>query len=119
MHNYLTAIILIRTLSDIAFKTGVHKLHFHKKADVLPNLRKMILSPYVLLGLALAAANMLAWSLSLSHFDLHYAYPFTSISYILIMLCGKFFFNEHLDKTKIFGIFLISIGVLFLILGAA
>lgn len=118
MYLILFATILIRTCSDLSFKLGVNHLKFPDIQSFIPNLFKMMLNPFIWIGGILAVSNVCIWSLSLVKFDLNFAYPFTSISYILIILAGKIFYKEHLDLKKILGISLIGLGAIFLVLGA-
>ena len=113
----LLLVILVRTCTDISFKMAVLNLKFDNFSGVGTNLRMMLKSPYLWLGLFFGVANMLAWSFSLRDIDLSYAYPFLSVSYVTIILSGKWLFKEHLDKHKMIGIIFISLGAVTLFLG--
>jgi multidrug transporter EmrE-like cation transporter len=117
MHYLLFATVLFRTCTDLCFKASVNKLHFHSISCLIKNIPKLIVTPFLWVAFILALINISLWSLSLCYFDLNYAYPFTSMSYVLIMIAGKIFFKEKLDKNKIIGIVFIAIGALFLMLG--
>lgn len=119
MYWYLLIIILVRTCADLSFKLSVLHLEFLNFHSFISNVFKLLKNPFIFMGLFLSLLNMCIWSLLLVKFDLSYAYPFTSASYILIILSGKFFFKEHLDGKKIGGIFCIGIGVLLLIIGGS
>ncbi len=113
----LILVIIIRTFGDISFKATVHRLDFNSISDLGHNTFKMLRSPYLWLGLFFGVANMIMWGLSLEDFDLSYAYPFLSISYVSIILTGSFLFKETLDKNKIIGIIFIVLGAITLFLG--
>jgi multidrug transporter EmrE-like cation transporter len=113
----LILVIIIRTLGDVSFKAAVHKLDFNSISDFKGNLKKMITSPFLWMGFGFGLANMVAWGMSLEDFDLSYAYPFLSISYVTIILTGTLLFKETLDKNKIIGILFIVAGALTLFLG--
>jgi drug/metabolite transporter (DMT)-like permease len=108
----IVLIVIIRTLVDISFKAAVRHIDFDSVSTIRMNICLMAKNPFLWIGLVLGVINMLVWVFSLNQFDLSYAYPFLSVSYITVILCGKFIFKEHLDKNKI-------IGVLFIIFGAA
>lgn len=74
-------------------------------------LLQLLLNPWVLSGLLAAFGASLSWMLAMSKLDLNYAYPFVSLSFILIILSGAFFFNESLSMWKIVGAILIVAGV--------
>jgi multidrug transporter EmrE-like cation transporter len=58
----------------------------------------------------LGAINVLLWPVALRYFELSYAYPFLSISFVLIILSGKWMFQEKLDIYKWVGILFIVAG---------
>jgi len=118
MYLILLLTILLRTVSDISFKLGMLRLKFPDIKSFFPNFLKMMANPFIWLGGIIAITNIAAWSMSLVKFDLNFAYPFTSISFVLIILSGKLFFKERLDKMKILGISSIIIGGIILVLGA-
>lgn len=117
MYLKLLLVIIVRTCTDICFKMAVNHLQFSSFITIGQSVRKMLVNRYLWLGLFFGAANMVAWSFSLQDFDLSYAYPFLSVSYITIILSGKVLFKEHLDRNKVIGIVFISLGALVLFLG--
>jgi multidrug transporter EmrE-like cation transporter len=75
-------------------------------------LLRMLLNPWVLSSLAAAFLGMLSWMLALTKTDLSYAYPFTSLSFVLILVASTFFFHEPVTPAKIAGMVLIVAGIL-------
>ena len=112
----LLSVIVVRTLTDISFKYAVNNLHFSDAKSILPNLKSIARRPFIWMGLFFALLNVSLWSLCLAHFDLSFAYPFMSISFISVIICGKLLFNEHMDRYKAIGIFFIALGTAFLFL---
>ena len=106
----LVFVVLVRTCADVCFKAAVHQLDFHSFSSIFGNLRRMVGAPFLWIGLGLSVLNMLAWTSALENFDLSYAYPFLSVSYVTIIFSGWIFFNETLDRNKLIGIFFISLG---------
>jgi len=51
--------------------------------------------------------------MALSRVDLSFAYPFLSVSYVLVLLAGYFWFGEAVNAYRIIGITLICFGTLF------
>ena len=49
---------------------------------------------------------------ALSQVELGYAYPFISLSYVLILIASKALFGEELSAMKLFGVASICLGVL-------
>ena len=117
MYILLFLTILMRALVDICFKSAVHdNLQVNSIFDLIPSFSKLAFNPFLWLAIFLAIINICLWTLSLSYFNLNYVYPFTSISFILIILAGKLIFKEHLDKNKLLGICFIIIGIITLLL---
>jgi drug/metabolite transporter (DMT)-like permease len=81
------------------------------------SLRRMLpfvlLNPYVVGGLAVLVFSMGLHLMALSRVDLSFAYPFLSVSYVLVLLAGYFWFGEVITVTRIAGVALICIGTFF------
>ena len=108
--------IIIRAFTDVFFKAAVNNIDFSNDS-LINNIKKIISNPFMWFGVLFGFLNLISWLYSLKFFDLSYAYPFLSISYIGIILMGKFIFKEHLDKDKIIGIIFICLGALVLFTG--
>lgn len=74
----------------------------------------IIFNPHVFLGLVLYVFSSALWLIILSRTSLSFCYPFISISYVLIVITSRIFFNETIDLYKIFAIILIIAGVIML-----
>ena len=72
---------------------------------------RLLLNPWVLSSLLAAFLGMLSWMLALSKTELSYAYPFTSLSFVLILFASAIAFDEPLTATKIAGMALIVAGI--------
>jgi len=54
------------------------------------------------------------WIAALTKFDLSFAYPFTSIAFVMVMFLSYYLFNEPLNWQKYLGTICIIIGIFFL-----
>lgn len=79
-----------------------------------PIVWRMISSPYVICGVLIYGVSTFFWLLTLSKVDLSYAYPFLSLSYVLIFLLSWMIFKEHIPPSRIFGMLVVCIGVFFI-----
>lgn len=113
----LLGVVFARTACDLSFKAAVQKLHFDSFDSIIPNLKKIFLSPFIYSGFLFGGINVLLWCFALTELDLSYAYPFLSISYLTIMIAAKFIFNEHIGRQKIIGLSLIALGTICLFIG--
>lgn len=82
------------------------------------NLLKMLpvvaLNPYVIGGLAMLVFSMGLHLMALSRVELSFAYPFLSVSYILVLIAGYFWFGETVNASRMIGVALICVGTYFI-----
>lgn len=112
----LVAIVSTRTIADILMKKSVHHLHIGSFACLWPGAKALGKNVIFWCGLFLGFVNVMLWPVALRYYDLSYAYPFLSISFVLIILAGKWMFHEKLDAYKVVGIVFIAVGSLSLFL---
>lgn len=67
--------------------------------------------PRILLGLSVYGVSTLFWLAVLSQVQLSYAYPFLSLSYVLIVLVSWLLFREQISLTRLIGVAAICFGV--------
>lgn len=72
---------------------------------------RLLLNPWIIMGLGSAFLASIAWMLTLSRLNLSDAYPFTAMSFVLILLASHALFGEPLTTAKILGTGLIVLGV--------
>jgi drug/metabolite transporter (DMT)-like permease len=68
--------------------------------------------PFIIVGMVIYAVSVLYWLVGLSRVPLSYAYPFISLSYVLILGASFFLLGEHLSLLRISGVLVICLGVL-------
>jgi multidrug transporter EmrE-like cation transporter len=54
------------------------------------------------------------WLIVLSRLEVSAAYPLLSIGYIITAVVGYFFLHENVDSSRIAGIALICVGIVFI-----
>jgi multidrug transporter EmrE-like cation transporter len=62
----------------------------------------------VLIGTAIAA---LSWVAALSRLELSRAYPFTALSFVIVLVLSSAFFGEPLTPAKVLGIGFVVTGL--------
>ncbi len=72
---------------------------------------RLVINPWVISSLLAAFLAFLCWLAALTKFELNYAYPFMSLSFILVLLLSGVFLNESISMNKIAGVVLILIGI--------
>ncbi len=73
---------------------------------------RIFTTPAVIIGLAIYVISSFFWLLALSRVQLTYAYPFASLSYVLIVLASWTLLGEHPSPLRLGGMGVIMIGVL-------
>ena len=73
---------------------------------------RLILNPWVISSLAAAFLAFLCWSAALTKFALSYAYPFTSLTFVLVMGLSALFFREAITLPRVLGMACIVMGVI-------
>lgn len=73
---------------------------------------RMGTNPYVIIGLAIYVSGTVFWLTALSRVDLSYAYPFASLSYVIMLIASWLLFNENITPLRLLGTLIVCIGVL-------
>ncbi|WP_106496540.1 EamA family transporter [Lentibacillus sp. Marseille-P4043] len=80
--------------------------------DKLLFLLRLLLDPVILSGFLSAFVASLFWMAAMTKFDISYAYPFMSLSFVLVFLLSIFLFQEPVNVQKIAGLGLIVLGII-------
>lgn len=75
------------------------------------SLRALLAQPFVWGGLALFGVSALVWLAVLSRASLSFAYPFASLTYVLILLFDAFVLDEHVPPLRWGGVACIALGI--------
>lgn len=67
--------------------------------------------PRLWLGLTLFGISALFWLVVLSRVPLSVAYPIVGVSYILIVLLGRFVLHETVPTMRWIGVFVVATGI--------
>jgi drug/metabolite transporter (DMT)-like permease len=73
--------------------------------------------PRIWLGLALFGVGTFFWLIALSRVQLAFAYPFLSLSYVLVVLASWALLHENLSGWRLIGIAAICFGVYYISVG--
>jgi multidrug transporter EmrE-like cation transporter len=72
----------------------------------------LLFDPWILSALLAAFLASLTWVLCIAKLQLSVAYPFVSLSFVLVLLSSSLFFHEVLSPLKVIGMLLIVLGVI-------
>lgn len=96
--------ILLRTLNQILFKQVALGSNGNSYLGLLFN-------PLFYLAGFVFLAQAATWLAVLRRMSLSYAYPFTSLTVITLLISARFFFNENITLGNILGAIVIMVGV--------
>lgn len=71
----------------------------------------MLLNPWTATAILASLCAMLSWFIVLGLFPISYAYPFVSLSFLLVGIGGVVILGEHMNIFRLSGLVLIVIGV--------
>ena len=80
--------------------------------DKLVFFGKLILDPFIISAFVAGFPAVLLWMAALTKFDLSFAYPFTSLSFVLILVFSGLFLGEPVTLPRIIGMVLIVLGII-------
>jgi drug/metabolite transporter (DMT)-like permease len=113
---YLLVSILLGATGQVIVKHGLNTLGSISLSLSWTALRESFLrigtNPYVLAGWLIYAGAAVLWLLALSRMDLSYAYPFVSLSYILMLFASWMFLDEAITPMRLLGTAIVCLGVL-------
>ena len=75
-------------------------------------LLQMLLDPWTISGLAAAFLASLFWMLALTKLELSEAYPFTAVSFVLVLAASILMFGEAPNTGKIVGTLMVALGII-------
>lgn len=73
---------------------------------------KLLLDPFIFSGFVAAFVASLFWMAAMTKFQISFAYPFMSLSFVLVLIFSGFFLNETINASKIIGLGLIILGII-------
>ena len=83
-------------------------------SGLLSGFLRIFTSPWVLVGSGLYTLSVFFWVFALTTADLSFAYPFVSLSYVLIILASRFLLGETVSLIRWIGAFVICCGIVLL-----
>jgi multidrug transporter EmrE-like cation transporter len=75
-------------------------------------LTRLVLNPWIISSLTAAFLAFICWVGAMTKFELSYAYPFTSMSFVLVLIFSVMLFRETVTLPKIFGLAFIIMGTI-------
>lgn len=111
---YILISVLGGALGQILLKKGMSSMGplTLTTSQTISIVWKMATNPYVIFGLGIYVLGTVFWLSALSRVDLSYAYPFASLSYVIMLMASWWLFGENITLLRIIGSIIIIIGVI-------
>lgn len=112
----ITLILLSVTLAAVAqltLKHGMNQVTASSGALRFDSdsLRGVVTTPSVWAGLFLFGLSAVVWLAVLSRTSLSFAYPFASLTYVLIVLADRFVLDQEVPGLRYAGVAFIVVGI--------
>jgi drug/metabolite transporter (DMT)-like permease len=91
-------------MNHVTASSGPLKLNATSLADVVG-------TPQVWVGLFLFGLSAFVWLAVLSRTPLSFAYPFASLTYVMILLFDRFWLHQQVPVVRWVGVFFIMVGI--------
>lgn len=111
---YIAGTIIFTVYGQIVLKWRI-STYGALPADLLAKvifLAKLFLDPFIVSGFLSAFVASIFWMAAMTKFDLSYAYPFMSFSFVLVFFLSIFIFKEPVTIYKLTGLVLIVLGII-------
>jgi drug/metabolite transporter (DMT)-like permease len=113
--------VCLAAAAQLTLKYGMNQVVDRNGAFSLTDgdsLKTLVATPAVYLGLALFGLSAVVWLAVLSKASLSFAYPFASLTYVLIVLFDQFVLHEPVTALRWSGVLLIVAGIILVSRGA-
>lgn len=113
---YLASTILLSVYSQIMIKWRIsnHFPDLHLPEGIwnkIVLLLTIIFDPFIFSGLVATFASGLFWMATMTKLDISFAYPFTSLGFVLVLLFSWLLLEETMNGYKIVGVLFIMLGI--------
>jgi len=111
--RYIFLSVLLGVVGQLLLKRGMTALGpiTLRQSNIFSTIFTVFSQPIVILGASIYLIGSFFWLVSLSKVDLSYAYPFVSLSYVLILISSWLLLNEQISPLRVAGVVVICLGV--------
>jgi len=109
----ITATSICDTISQLFLKNSINSLSFNINSlkKIFGFLLRLVLVPWVWIGLLFSILSLFIWLFVLSKVDLNFAFSIDSMHYIFIALTSMLILKEKVGAKRWMGTLLIVIGI--------
>ena len=102
---YIIGCILLTVLGQLLVKKGSIQL------KGVTSFFSYAMNIYILSGLLSAFLTAVLWIKALQNFNLSFAYPFMSLSFILVLILSLIIFDEQIRTNQWIGLGIVILGL--------
>jgi drug/metabolite transporter (DMT)-like permease len=107
--------VALAAVAQLTLKAGMNTVNDELSPQTFsvngPSLRALVVETLVWGGLLLFGISALVWLVVLSRASLSFAYPFASLTYVLILLFDQFVLDEQVPALRWAGVAFIAVGI--------
>jgi len=104
--------VSLSALAQVSFKLGVTASAIAGAGGgAITRLVHSMLTPGIMVGLALYGFGTLLWLTALGRVEVSQAYPFVGLGFVLTAILGYAFFGDALSPQRILGILVVIGGI--------
>ena len=105
--------VTVAAVAQLTLKRGMNQVPASTGALQLnsASLKDVVNTPAVWVGLLLFGLSAVVWLAVLSRTSLSFAYPFASLTYVLILLADRFILDQVVPPLRWAGVFFIIVGI--------
>lgn len=111
---YIIGTIIFTVYGQLAMKWRIAR--YGDLPDALDRkiifLFRLVFDPIIFSSLVSAFIASLFWMAAMTKFNISYAYPFMSLSYVLVFLFSIYIFKEPITAYKVVGLAFVVIGII-------
>jgi len=112
-HAYIFSTIVFTALSQLLMRWQVG-LAGPMPADVWGKagfVWALLLNPWIIASVVSTFLAGVSWMMALTRFEISYAYPFSALTYVLVLVAGVLLFQDGLNVGKLAGTALVVLGI--------
>lgn len=104
--------MFLGVVGQVFIKKGLNSLgNLDFSTALIATYVKIFFTPFIILGISLYSLGVFFWLYALSKVELSFAYPFVSVSYVLVLFFSWWFLGENISLLRWAGVFSICLGV--------
>ena len=107
--------VALAAVAQLMLKAGMNRVNVELAPATFSlngaSLKALVVQPFVWGGLFLFGISALVWLVVLSRASLSFAYPFASLTYVLILIFDQFVLKDEVPPLRWGGVAFIGIGI--------